>query len=160
MHQSTVLAGTQKNCEAARDRILKIQAEQANIVTDTIDIDPKFHNAIIGSKGKVLKDIVQQCGGVAVNFPKEKGSSKVSIRGDREDVEKAKKNLLELANEKVRQTVTAGPLLSSALGAEQLHAGGRSQEGVPPLHHRPKGRVCQQDQGRHGRAPDLPCGPR
>ena len=70
-------------------------------MTETIEIDPKFHNAIIGAKGKVLKDIIQQSGGVNVNFPKEKGSSKVTVRGDREDVEKAKKLLLELANEKV-----------------------------------------------------------
>jgi hypothetical protein len=112
------ILGTQKNCEAARDRILKIQTEQANIVTETIDIEPKFHNAIIGAKGKVLKDIVQQCGGVQVNFPKEKGSSKVSLRGGKEDVEKAKKLLLELANEKVMAGVNhndCSPQLSSLL---------------------------------------------
>jgi len=43
---------------------------------------------------------VQQCGGVGVTFPKEKGSSKVTVRGAREDVDKAKQALLDLANEK------------------------------------------------------------
>jgi polyribonucleotide nucleotidyltransferase len=100
------ITGIQKNCEAARDRILKIQAEQANIVSETIEIDPKFHNAIIGAKGKVLKDIILQCGGVNVNFPKEKGSSKVTVRGAREDVEKAKALLLELATEKALNSFT------------------------------------------------------
>jgi hypothetical protein len=51
----------------------------------------------------VLKDIVQQCGGVQVSFPKEKGSARVTIRGAREDADKAKQMLLELANEKVKR---------------------------------------------------------
>jgi len=100
------ITGIQKNCEAARDRIFKIQQEIANIVTETIDIDAKYHNAIIGAKGKVLKDIIQQSGGVAINFPKEKGSAKVTLRGAREDVDKAKTLLLELANEKALNSFT------------------------------------------------------
>jgi rRNA processing protein Krr1/Pno1 len=100
------ITGTQKNCEAARDRILKIQHDQANIVTETVDVDAKYHNAIIGPKGKVLKDIIQQCGGVTITFPKEKGSSKVTVRGAREDVDKAKTTLLELANEKALNSFT------------------------------------------------------
>jgi hypothetical protein len=95
------LAGTQKNCELARDQILKIQQEQVNIVSEVVEIDPKFHNAIIGAKGKVIKDIMAQNGGVNVTFPKDKGSNKITIRGDRADVDKTKATLLELANEKV-----------------------------------------------------------
>ena len=46
---------------------------------------------------------MDECGGVVIRFPQE-GSNRdtVTIRGPKDDVEKAKKQLLELANERVR----------------------------------------------------------
>lgn len=67
-----------------------------------IIIPAKFHNSIIGSKGRLIRSIAEECGGVSIHFPKEgTGSDKVTIRGPKEDVDKAKKQLLELTNEKV-----------------------------------------------------------
>lgn len=100
------ITGTQKACEAARDQVLKIQQDQANVVTDTIEIDPKYFNAIIGAKGKVIKDIMAQNGGVLVTFPKEKNSNKVTIRGDRSDVDNVKALMVKLADEKALNSFT------------------------------------------------------
>ncbi len=46
---------------------------------------------------------MDECGGIHIHFPNEgSGSDKVIIRGPKEEVEKAKKQLVELANERVR----------------------------------------------------------
>jgi len=43
---------------------------------------------------------MEECGGVIIRFPAEGSSSdKVTIRGPAEDVDKAKKQLIELANQ-------------------------------------------------------------
>lgn len=47
---------------------------------------------------------MEECGGVIIRFPAEGSTSdKVTIRGPAEDVDKAKKQLLELANQIVSQ---------------------------------------------------------
>lgn len=65
-------------------------------------IPAKLHNSIIGTKGRLIRSIIDDCGGVTIKFPTGgTGSDKVSIRGPKEDVLKAKKLLIELSNEKV-----------------------------------------------------------
>ena len=45
---------------------------------------------------------MQECGGVIIRFPPEESNSdKVTIRGPKDDVEQAKKQLVELAGERV-----------------------------------------------------------
>lgn len=49
-----------------------------------------------------MRSIMEDCGGVHIHFPSEgSGSDKVTIRGPAGEVEKAKKQLLQLAEEKV-----------------------------------------------------------
>ena len=75
---------------------------QANIREVVIEIPHKFHNSIIGSKGRLIRSVMDECGGVIIRFPQEgSNSDKVTIRGPKDDVDKAKKQLLELANERV-----------------------------------------------------------
>ena len=62
-----------------------------------------MHNAIIGPKGKLVQSVMTECGGVRIQFPP--GDSKkdeVKLHGPKDDVEKAKKMLEELAEEQVR----------------------------------------------------------
>lgn len=75
---------------------------KANIKEITVDIPHKFHNSIIGSKGKLIRSIMEENGGVIIRFPQEGSTQdKVTIRGPISDVENAKAQLLEIANEKV-----------------------------------------------------------
>ena len=67
----------------------------------TIEIPNKLHNSIIGAKGRLIRAMMEECGGVIIRFPQEGTSDKVTIRGPKDDVEKARKQLLELATEKV-----------------------------------------------------------
>uniref|UniRef100_A0A673N4A3 Vigilin n=1 Tax=Sinocyclocheilus rhinocerous TaxID=307959 RepID=A0A673N4A3_9TELE len=96
-----VITGKKANCEAAKNRILAIQKELANITEVEVSIPSKLHNSLIGSKGRFVRSIMEECGGVHIHFPTEgSGIDAVTIRGPAEEVEKAKKQLLSLAEEK------------------------------------------------------------
>lgn len=78
---------------------------QANIAELEVSIPAKLHNSLIGTKGRLIRSIMEECGGVHIHFPVEgSGSDTVVIRGPASDVEKAKKQLLHLAEEKVSFT--------------------------------------------------------
>ncbi|XP_077357340.1 vigilin [Festucalex cinctus] len=103
-----VITGKKGNCEAARDRILAIQRELANIKETEVIIPAKLHNSLIGSKGCLVRAVMEECGGVHIHFPAEGSTSdKVTIRGPAGEVEKAKKQLLQLAEEKQVNNFTA-----------------------------------------------------
>ncbi|XP_053689982.1 vigilin isoform X2 [Sabethes cyaneus] len=103
-----LITGKKENVKDARDRIQKIQEELANIITEEIQIPPKYYNSLIGSGGKLISSIMEECGGVSIKFPSpESKSDKVAIRGPKEDVERAKQQLVELTNEKELSSYTA-----------------------------------------------------
>ncbi|KAM9357493.1 high density lipoprotein binding protein a isoform 2-T2 [Symphorus nematophorus] len=103
-----VITGKKANCEVARNRILAIQKELANITEAEVSIPSKLHNSLIGSKGRFVRSIMEECGGVHIHFPTEgSGIDKVTIRGPVEEVEKAKQQLLALAEEKQTKSHTA-----------------------------------------------------
>ncbi|XP_037797231.1 vigilin-like [Penaeus monodon] len=103
-----IITGKKENCEKARERIQKIQDELASIVELDIIIPAKFHNSMIGAGGKLIQSISEECGGVAIKFPPpESRSDKVTIRGPKEEVHKAKQMLVELSNEKQLASFTA-----------------------------------------------------
>ena len=75
---------------------------QANIKEISMTIPTKYHNSIIGAKGRLIQSVMQECGGVIIRFPPEGShSDKVAIRGPKDDVENARKQLMELAAERV-----------------------------------------------------------
>uniref|UniRef100_A0AAY4DZQ9 Vigilin n=1 Tax=Denticeps clupeoides TaxID=299321 RepID=A0AAY4DZQ9_9TELE len=94
-----IITGKKANVEAARNRILAIQKE---LVRMEVSIPSKLHNSLIGSKGRFVRSIMEECTGVHIHFPTEgSGIDTVTIRGPAEEVEKAKRQLLSLAEEKV-----------------------------------------------------------
>lgn len=103
-----VISGRKENVNEARERILKIQSELADVVTEELIIPPKYYNSIIGSGGKLISAIIEECGNVSIKFPTtESNSDVVVIRGPIEDVEKAKAQLIELSNERQQSSFTA-----------------------------------------------------
>lgn len=103
-----IITGKKENVLEAKERIQKIQNELSDIITEEVQIPPKYYNSIIGTGGKLISSISEECGGVHIKFPpSESKSDKVSIRGPIEDVEKAKAQLLELANERQQASFTA-----------------------------------------------------
>lgn len=72
-------------------------------------IPARLHNSLIGTKGRLIRSVMEECGGVHIHFPVEgSGSDTVIIRGPSSDVEKAKKQLLHLAEEKVGTSLGSG----------------------------------------------------
>lgn len=103
-----IITGKKANVELATKKIEAIQKELANIKEITVDIPSKFHNSIIGAKGRLIRSILEECSGVLIRFPPE-GSScdKVVIRGPIEDAENARRQLQELTSEKQMSSFTA-----------------------------------------------------
>jgi len=96
-----VITGKKANVDKAKQMILAIQMELVNVKEDVILIPFRFHNSIIGAKGKLIRSIMEDCGGVTISFPPEgSNSDKVTIRGVADDVVKAKKQLTALASER------------------------------------------------------------
>lgn len=84
-----------------------------------VSIPSKLHNSLIGAKGRFIRSIMEECGGVHIHFPTEgSGSDTVTIRGPAQDVEKAKKQLLHLAEEKVSLALQGKVGLTSCLFLE------------------------------------------
>lgn len=103
-----VISGRKENVNDARERILKIQSELADVVSEELIIPPQYYNSIIGAGGKLISAIIEECGNVSIKFPtSESNSDKVVIRGPKEDVEKAKAQLIELSNERQLSSFTA-----------------------------------------------------
>ncbi|XP_071109075.1 vigilin-like [Haliotis cracherodii] len=101
------ITGKKANVEQAKVKIELIQKELANIKEITIEIPHKLHNSIIGAKGRLIRAIMDECGGVIIRFPSEGSTSdKVTIRGPKDDVESAKKQLQELTSEKQMSSFT------------------------------------------------------
>lgn len=72
----------QENVEKAREKIQKIQTEMANVVNAEIEIPRKIHNTMIGSGGKLIQSVMDDCGGVSIKFPNQDAKSdKVSVIG-------------------------------------------------------------------------------
>jgi hypothetical protein len=96
-----LISGKKKDVELAKEKIQKFQTELINVVQMDIIIPARIHNSIIGARGRLIRSIMEECGGVQIKFPSEgSGSDKVSIRGPKDCVVKAKNMLVELSNEK------------------------------------------------------------
>merc|ERR1719211_928637 len=102
------ITGKKENVEQAQAKITSIQSEMANVVSVDLIIPAKIHNTMIGAGGKLIQSISDDCGGVAIKFPAaDANSDKVTIRGPKEDVEKAKNMLMELSTERQLNSISA-----------------------------------------------------
>ncbi|XP_024879874.1 vigilin-like [Temnothorax curvispinosus] len=94
------IRGPKEDVDKCHKHLLKLvkKLNESNHVLE-VPIPRKFYGSLIGTGGNMIHSIIEDCGDVTINFPKSK-SNKVSIRGPKDDVEKAKAQLLELSNEK------------------------------------------------------------
>lgn len=110
---------------------------QANIKEAEVVIPARLHNSLIGSKGCLVRSIMDDCGGVHIHFPSEgSGSDRVTIRGPVGEVEKAKKQLLQLAEEKVGKNGRKGEA-AKAETEDLLLSSPFSKSTTSPLSSRP-----------------------
>ena len=77
-----IITGKKEDVDLARKKLLAIQAELEGIYEEEVKIDPKLHNTLIGSKGRIIRNIIEESGSVQIRFPSaDNPSEKVSIRG-------------------------------------------------------------------------------
>lgn len=101
------ITGKKENVDKARKRLQEIEKQVASIVDTVIRIPRKQHNVIIGPKGKLIRSIMDECGGVKIHFPSsDSESDEVHIHGPKEDVMKAKVMLLEIATKYTEENYT------------------------------------------------------
>lgn len=94
-----VITGKRESAERARDMILTMERQLASTVDVTINIPHKYHNAIIGPKGRLVRSVMDECG-VRIYFPPSGSKNdEVTVSGAPEDVERAKTILEEMASE-------------------------------------------------------------
>ena len=72
------------------------------MVDSTLTIPHRLHNAVIGPKGKLVRMVMDECGGVRITFPSsDSKTDDIKLHGPGEDVDKARRMLQELADEQV-----------------------------------------------------------
>lgn len=99
---SIVIVGKQENVIKAKKMIEEKVKELLKIEEDFVDVPHQLHNSLIGRGGAVIKQIRQECGGVIINFPPEAtektpGSDRITLKGPRDEIERAKQELLKAA---------------------------------------------------------------
>ncbi|XP_064459574.1 vigilin-like [Ornithodoros turicata] len=102
------ITGKKENVAAAKERIVEAQKELADVVEVTLMISANLHNSLIGAKGRLIHSIMEECGRVHIAFPpQDSNSDRVTLCGPKEDVDRAKRQLLDLATEKQLSSFTA-----------------------------------------------------
>merc|ERR1719462_545129 len=102
------ITGHKKDAEKARDMILAVEKDLANIETRTVSFPQKLHTTMIGPGGKLIKSIMAECGDVHIRFPAEgEENDVITIRGTKEDVAKAEEQLKKLGEERLENSFTA-----------------------------------------------------
>ena len=76
-----------------------LPSPQASTIDVTLTIPHKYHNAIIGPKGRLVRSVMDECG-VRIYFPPSGSKSdEVKVSGAPEDVDRARTILDEMATE-------------------------------------------------------------
>ncbi|XP_074592950.1 vigilin-like [Brevipalpus obovatus] len=103
-----LISGKKEDCDRAKEMIQKLLSELSDYKQYDVLIPAKFHNILIGAKGRQIKAIKEECPGADILFPSENsGSEKVSIIGPQDVALKAKQMLIELKNERQENSFEA-----------------------------------------------------
>ncbi|KAI6217555.1 ViGiLN-like protein [Aphelenchoides besseyi] len=90
------ISGYEEKANAAKAEIEKQVAEFKNLVNEEVDLDPRYHKHFMTGKAEAIRDIQQRYQGVVISFPRQDSNdSKVHVRGPREGVEAAIKELTD-----------------------------------------------------------------
>lgn len=97
------LIGKKENVQKARVELEKEIKALEEEVTQEIDVDPKWHKFFFVKKGELKKKISDENCNVRINFSQDKSSSQVTVKGPRDAVASAIKQIKEFVNEMENQ---------------------------------------------------------
>lgn len=99
-NDSIVITGPKDKVEKAYERVQALQNSLSDMAQVDIIIPSRIHNYMLGSRGRNIRTITVECGDVIITFPPEGSKSdRVTIRGTKDSVQKAKQMLIEKSNE-------------------------------------------------------------
>ncbi|CAG8593403.1 18703_t:CDS:10, partial [Racocetra fulgida] len=134
---NVVVYGTKSEIIKAKELILGIVKEFENQKTITMNIDPQYHKYLIGPGGSRIREIVAKAGGPdeksgqtgIVKFPRPgTNSDEVTLKGDKELVEKIKVELERLVEEQLRE-------IQNRFNVTIQFPGSRSYNDTPTVSH-------------------------
>jgi len=98
--ESIMIIGTKEAVAKAKADLEVRIKELDNIVEDTMTVDPKHHKHFVARRGKVLREIGDELGGVVVSFPRAGVTSDVvNLKGARNCVDEAKARIKEIVQD-------------------------------------------------------------
>ncbi|ANB15120.1 Scp160p [Sugiyamaella lignohabitans] len=101
--------GTKTGVKSAIDKIQDIVQEFLDTVETEIEVDPKYHGALIGPGGAIRREIITKAGGSAESNrtiqipPADSNSNKIKINGNRKVVDKIIKQIKEIVDARESQ---------------------------------------------------------
>uniref|UniRef100_A0A0N4ZAE0 Vigilin n=1 Tax=Parastrongyloides trichosuri TaxID=131310 RepID=A0A0N4ZAE0_PARTI len=98
-----LVTGKKENVKKAVDLLTKIQNEQSNIISIEVVIPSKAKTRFAYNGRRLLADVEKECGNVFFSIPKDK-NEKIVIRGPKEFVSIAEKQVTDLLNTLNEQT--------------------------------------------------------
>jgi hypothetical protein len=88
--------------EEAKKELERIIKDIDNLVEDFITIEPQYHRHFVAHRGEVLNQIINECGDVAISFPKMgSNESRVVLKGEKGALETAKTKMEDIVKELV-----------------------------------------------------------
>lgn len=97
------IVGRKENVQKARVELEKEIKALEEEVSQEISVDPKWHKFFFVKKGELKKKISDENCNVRINFPQDKSSSQVTVKGPRDAVASAIKQIQEFVDEMENQ---------------------------------------------------------
>jgi len=127
---SITIIGKQADVEKAKALLEEQISGLENTTEIEMNIDQKYHKYFVARRGKILRDIADEFGGVSVSFPRiGEESTIVRIKGPSECVEGAKAKLNELVDDQENQ-VTIECIIDEKYHRTVIGQKGKNVQGI------------------------------
>ena len=116
------IVGKKEACQSAKNMLLARVKQLENTTEGSVDVDPAFYKDLTANRGRFLKELAEEFGGVLVTLPKADGEGKyashaISLKGSKEDVPKAIEKLKQFVEDVKNRVTKECKIPNSAISA-------------------------------------------
>lgn len=90
--------GKKEEVAKAKAELESMIRDLEKVVEEVVSVDPKYHKHFVGGRGRIIKQISDEFGGILISFPRPNSRDsvdKVTLKGSKERVELAKQRIVE-----------------------------------------------------------------